>query len=130
MPLTFKATSYEAQLKPGLYRGRLTAIEERENDQGGYLIWRFTVDKDDDHKAEVSVLSSPKFSPSAKARKFAEGILGRAIQKGEELAPASLYGKPCQLLVSMAALDDGGSRNIIEQVLPLDPAMNEDDVPF
>jgi hypothetical protein len=129
MPLIFKATSYEAQLKPGLYPGRLTAIEERENDHGGFLIWRFTVDKDDGHEATVSVLSSSKFSPSSKARKLTEGILGRAMHKDEELTPAHLYGKPCRILVSIASLADGGSRNIIEQVLPMDP-VNEDDVPF
>jgi hypothetical protein len=129
MAFTFKATAYEAKVKPGLYPGSLTAIDERENDQEGYLIWRFAVKRDDGQDAEVSVSSSRKFSPSAKARKFAEALLGRPIQKGEELAPASLYGKPCQLLVSIQPLDDGGSRNIIEQVLPVEPT-SDDDVPF
>ena len=129
MAFTFKATTYEARVQPGRYRGSLTVIDERENNQGGYLIWRFAVKRDDGQDAEVSLLSSRKFSPSAKARKIAEALLGRPIQKGEELAPASLYGKPCQLVISIQSLDDGGSRNIIEQVLPVEP-MGDDDVPF
>lgn len=130
MAFRFKATSYHARLKPGLHQGRLTAIEERSSESGPYLRWTFAIDQQGD-EVEVSALSSTKFSPMAKARKYAEALLGRAIQEGEELAPAELYGCTCQLVVTIDALSDGGSVNRVEQVLPCRPASDEDDdVPF
>jgi len=130
MAFKFKATSYQARLKPGLYQGRLTAIEERSSDNGPYLRWTFAIDHKGD-EVEVSALSSTKFSPTAKARKYAEALLGRAIKEGEELAPDELYGCTCQVMVTIDTLSDGGSINRVEQVLPGKPDADEDDdVPF
>jgi hypothetical protein len=130
MAFKFKATSFHARLKPGLYEGMLTAIEERSSDNGEYLRWAFTIDDEGD-EVEVSALSSTKFSPTAKARKYAESLLGRTIKNGEELAPAALYGCKCRLLVTIDTLSDGGTVNRVEQVLPWKQDQDEnDDVPF
>jgi hypothetical protein len=130
MAFKFRATSYHARLKPGLYEGKLTAIEERSSDNGPYLRWTFAIDHHGD-EVEVSALSSTKFSPTAKARKYAEALLGRTIKEGEELTPTELYGCTCQLVVAIDTLSDGGSINRVEQVLPVKPGQDgEDDVPF
>jgi hypothetical protein len=130
MTFKFKATSYTAQLQPGLYPACLVAIEEREGDHGGYLIWHFAVEGPDGKDIDVSTISSAKFSPQAKARKFAEAILQRTIKNGEELEPTELYSEPCQILVTVEPLADGGSRNTVEQVLPAKEPRPDDDVPF
>jgi hypothetical protein len=131
MAFKFKATSYQAQLKPGLYPASVVAIEEREGDHGEYLIWHFVVHDERGQEINVSTLSSAKFSPQAKARKFAEAILQRTIRNGEELEPAQLYSESCQILVTVEPLADGGSRNSIEQVLPARTEEQDDeDVPF
>jgi hypothetical protein len=129
MPFTFKAESYEAPLEPGEYPATLRAIEERANEQGGYLIWKFAVQTPQGQDVEVGVLSSMKCTPKAKARGFIEALLGRPMKPGEEFAPAILYGKPCRLVVSIATYEDGGSRNTIEKVLPA-AAVTDEDVPF
>jgi hypothetical protein len=129
MAFRFRATSYQAQLKAGLYPALLVSIEEREGDHGAYLIWHFAVEGPDGKDIDVSTISSAKFSPQAKARKFAEAILKRTIKNGEELEPAELYSEPCQILVTVDPLPDGGSRNTIEQVLPAGQ-QDDDDVPF
>jgi hypothetical protein len=117
MAFKFKATSYHARLQPGLYQAMLIAIEERSSDNGAYLRWTFTIDHEAD-EVEVSALSSTKFSPTAKARKYAEALLARPIKEGEELAPAELYGCKCQVVVTIDTLTDGGTVNRVEQVLP------------
>jgi hypothetical protein len=129
MSFTFKAEAYEAQLKPGVYPATLRSIEERQKDQDSYLIWKFAVQPKKGPEVEVSTLSSTKCSPKAKARQFIEALLGRPMTRGEEFAPAMLYGKPCQLVVSIQTYDDGGSRNTIERVLPVE-AEGEEDVPL
>jgi hypothetical protein len=128
MAFMFKATTYEAALKPGLYPAKLADIEVREGDLGDYLVWRFRIDQREGPAVEVSCFSSTKCTPKAKARGFVEALLGRPMKPGEEFAPALLYGKPCQLVVSIQAYDDGGSRNTIEKVLPAEAA-DEVDVP-
>ena len=90
----------------------------------------YVVDGPDGKDVHVSALSSAKFSPQAKARKFAEAILRRTIRNGEEVVPAALYDEPCQILVTVEPLADGGSRNTIERVLPAKGALTDDDGPF
>jgi hypothetical protein len=84
---------------------------------------------------EVGANTSEKFSTTAKARRYAEGLLGRPITEGEELSPAELYGRKCLLVVTIDTLTDGGSVNGVEQVLPYQASQDEDtggddDVPF
>jgi hypothetical protein len=127
MGFMFRANSYTARLKPGLYSAELVEIEEREGDHGGYLIWRFNVSDEADEETLVTALSSQKFGSGSKARQYCEAILNRVIQPGEEVAPKSLYGHPCQVLVTIATLSDGSTANRVEQILPL---KDDDDVPF
>jgi hypothetical protein len=130
MSFKFKATSSSAPLEPGLYHASLTAIEARHGDLGEYLRWTFSVDEDD-REVEVSALTSTKFSTTAKARKYAEALLGRTIKNGEELAPNELYGCGCLLVITVDTLNDGGTVNKVDQVLPLRAKADEDDdVPF
>jgi hypothetical protein len=70
-----------------------------------------------------------KFSPQAKAKQYAQALLGRVITPGEEIKPASLYGEYCQLVLSVETLDDGSTVNRVQQVLPM-PPKGEEDVPM
>jgi hypothetical protein len=131
MAWTLKATSLKAQLPPGLYEhASLSEIEKRHGENGEFLLWKFAVDYKD-RQVTVTEASSTKFSPQAKARRFAEALLRRAIKVDEEIKPESLYDLPCQLLLTVAPLDDGGSVNRVEKVLPIAQTSDSgDDVPF
>jgi hypothetical protein len=129
MPRVFKATSYVAPLKAGLYDAFLQAIEEADSSYGSgqYLKWHFTIEVQGRDPVDLTVFSSEKFTPGAKARKMAEALLNRTIMNGEELEYSALMGKLCRVLVRVDTFDDGSTRNAIDQVLP--PESSED-VPF
>jgi hypothetical protein len=129
MSIVFKADTYTAKLDPGVYPAQLVGIEERSSDHGGYLLWHFSILDQDDPDLTVNAISSAKFSPQAKARKYAEALLNRPIKPGEELKAAQLYGEYCQLVVSVNTLDDGSTVNRVEQILPM-PPKGEEDVPM
>jgi hypothetical protein len=129
MARVFKASSYVAPLKPGLYEAFMQGIEEADSTYGDghYLKWHFTVELQGRDPVDLMVFSSEKFTPGAKARKMAEALLDRPIANGEEIEYSALVGKPCRVLVRVDTLDDGGSRNAVDQVLPPDTS---EDLPF
>jgi len=132
MSIVLKATKLVARLEPGLYTGALMEIEERNGQNGQYLLWRFAVDNGDDGQEEVTAISSTKFGTGSKARGFCEAILNRAITPGEEVNTDILFNEPCQLLLTTATLDDGGTVNRVEKILPRKRSNKAgvDDVPF
>jgi hypothetical protein len=126
--MKFKTTKQEAQLKPGLYPAKFQMIDEKTGNYGPYLIWTFQLDKNGTH---VSYLTSRSFLSNSKARKLVEALKGRPMKDGEEVDLDELFGAPCQLLIEIAELDDGGTVNRVERVLP--PASSEDadeEIPF
>jgi hypothetical protein len=126
MAFRFKATAYQAPLSPGVYPATLEAIEEREGQRKGFLIWRFAVEVDG-RQVSVSTTTSQYCGPKAKARHFAEVLLGRPLVPDEEFDPPTLFGRPCRVVVIVVELDDHSTVNRVETVLP--PAQ-EADIPF
>jgi hypothetical protein len=129
MNFRFKATAGQAPLPPGLYAAVLESIEERESANGPYLMWKFTIDHDG-RQEMVSAPTSMNCGPKAKARQYAEALLGRPMTPGEELEPVALYGAPCQVLLMAVSLDTGGIVNRIERVLSPTPDEADEDIPF
>jgi hypothetical protein len=127
--MKLKATTHTAELTPGLYRASLDMIEDKDGEHGTYLVWTFVVEQPDGRTVDVTALSSAKFSPKAKARQWVEALLRRTLHAGEEVDTDLLIGRECQILVDLQPLDDGGSRNVVDRLLPLDGA-GDDDVPF
>ena len=111
---SFTAPSYEL-LDDGVYEAEFRGIEERQKEDGVFYLWSFAVDYDG-REIPVSGASSPKFGPKAKARAWAEAILGRAIQAVETVDVDALAGRPCQLILGTVDRD-GTQFNQIVQVL-------------
>jgi hypothetical protein len=129
MGLKFRATSMKAALKPGLYPATLDEIECRNGANGEFLLWKFIVDHGE-QEVPVSAATSKRFSPQAKARQCAEALLGRPLGPDEDIDLEELYGYGCQLVVTVAELDNGSTVNRIEKVLPLPSDEDDQDVPF
>lgn len=129
MALKFRAEPSKALVKPGLYPAALASIELREGTHGPFLVWKFDVEHDGT-TVPVSLPSSTKFTSGANGRKYAEAMLGRHLADEEELDLEELYGAPCQVLVTIAKLDDGGTVNRIEKVLAVTPESSNGDAPF
>jgi hypothetical protein len=104
-------------------------IDEKSGNYGPYLIWTFQLDKTGGYQ---SYLTSTNFGSGSKARKVVEALLGRTMKDGEEVDPDILFNSPCQLLIEVAELDDGGTVNRVERVLPRETSEDADDdhVPF
>lgn len=129
MALKFRAEPSKALVKAGLYPATLASIELREGVHGPFLVWKFDVEANGD-TVPVSLPSSTKFTSGANGRRYAEALLGRHLADEEELDLEELYGAPCQVLVTVAKLDGGGSVNRIEKVLTGTPESSNGDVPF
>jgi hypothetical protein len=129
MAVRLKATGTQAPLPPGLYAATLESIEERESSNGPYLLWKFAIGHDG-RTVMVSAPTSMNCGPKAKARQYAEALLGRPMTPGEELEPEALYGAPCQVVLTAVSLDTGGTVNRIERVLSPAPDEEDEDIPF
>ena len=116
--------------KPGLYPAVLTDVEETEVEFQGErqerYRWRFRARRKDETTFEISELTTRKFATGryeAKARRWAEMLLGRPVERAEEAAGfdlTSLVGRECQVLVGVKTTDRG-TFNRIDDVLPADP---------
>ena len=126
MALKFRATESKAVVRPGLYPATLANVEEREGVNGPFLMWFFNVAVDG-IDAPLGTPTSVKFTSGAKARKYAELLLGRPLEDDEEIELESLYGASCQVLVTVAKLDGGGTVNRIEKVLAAAPESADGD---
>jgi hypothetical protein len=126
MSLHFMVTNSQAPLPAGVYPATLATIEERETMYGPGLRWCFRIEADG-RELSIGALTSAKFSPTAKARQFAEVMLGRALASGEGIDLDSLYGRACRVVVTVAERVDHSTVNNIETVLP--PARDAE-IPF
>jgi hypothetical protein len=125
------ATNGATKFVPGPYAGRLVKIEKKyktiENEGGGkedrpYLRWIFEVLGEGFEGMTLSVLSSTSFGVGpagpAKARKFAEAILGRELEIGETFTAEDLYGKAVTLHVD----NERSARGTFARIIELTPA--------
>jgi hypothetical protein len=82
-------------IEPGTYAATFAGAEERASDSfGTFWLWRFTVDD-----VEVAGISSPKLTKTAKARAWAEALVGRPLEPGEVVDFETLTGRPCTVVV-------------------------------
>jgi hypothetical protein len=129
MALRFTATNSQAPLPAGVYAATLEAIEERQGQNGPFLLWRFVVEAEG-RTLGIGAPTSMKFSPTAKARQFTEVLLGRSLAPGEEIDLDTLLGRPCRVVLSVGELDEHSTVNRIETLLPAAQAAHDAEVPF
>lgn len=85
-------------VEPGGYNGTLTSIIEGNGKFGDFYDWNFKVDGPDG-PVEVSRRTSAKFGPSTLSRKFVNALLGRTVEKGEQVDLDSLIGRKARLKI-------------------------------
>ena len=105
-------------LPAGIFPATFEGIEEANNDQGTYWLWRF-IARNGDEDVEITATSSPRITPRTKAAKWLAGM-GVAIEVGQDIDFGSIAGIPVQLVVIIN--EAGYSR--IESVLPYPVANN------
>lgn len=111
------ATSYKPT-PPGNYRAKFTKHEEKSNQDGAFWIWTFRLIEDmegdqvDEEYEILTVSSSTAFTPKAKARKWAQSMIGRVLEDDEVLDFDDLTGKTYILAVG---INENG-RNTVDSI--------------
>ena len=125
MTLSFTATGATKDV-PGPYLGQLVRIEEKfkfvEKDDGKearpYYRWIFEILEEGFEGQTLSVLTSTSFGVGpggpAKARRYAEAILGRPLEIGETFTAEDLYNKPVTLHIDNETTGRGTFARIVE----------------
>lgn len=105
---SFRATQ-EQQFDDGIYRAKLVEMEDAEGgvDDKGYVKWTFELMDEEYTGQSLRANSSLNFGPRAKARGWAEALLGRRIESGEEIGEEDLVGCVADLMVKNAETENG-----------------------
>jgi len=124
--LSFTATG-ATKYVPGPYTGQLVKIEKKykiveneggEREERPYLRWIFEILDEGFEGKTLSMLSSTSFGVGpagpAKARRYAEAILGRELSIGENFNAEDLYDKPVTLHVDNEKTGRGTFARIVE----------------
>ena len=64
----------------------------------------------------------------AKARQWAEAILGRGIHNGQELDLDTLIDRPCRVVITHKEGDDGEPFDVVNNILPATSNDDDDDL--
>jgi hypothetical protein len=125
MTLSFTATG-ATKYVPGPYLGQLVKIEEKfklvendgEREDRPYYRWIYEILEKGFEGQTLSVLTSTSFGVGpagpAKARRYAEAILGRPLEIGETFTPEDLYNKPVTLHIDNETTGRGTFARIVE----------------
>jgi len=105
------AADYEA----GAYRAKLidletaegSVVDEKTGQPRPYIRWTFELLEEGYEARTIRGNSSTNFGPQAKARAWAEALLGRKITAGEQVSEDDLSGKECILMVTLEETDRG-----------------------
>jgi hypothetical protein len=100
-------------LPNGFYTGLLEKIEELSGQHGPYWQWRFQIH----HHGAVAIVSA--FTPAAlsgKARRYAEALLGRPLERHETFESEYLHGESCTVEVNTMT-KNGRQFNAVESLL-------------
>lgn len=143
--LSFTATG-ATKYVPGGYRGELVDIQRKykltEDKDGNkedrpYHRWVFELTEPGYEGQTLSVLSSTSFgmgpSGPSKGRRYAEAILNRELEIGENFTAEDLYGKPVILHVDNETTGRGTFARIVEITPAPEKADDDDfadDIPF
>jgi hypothetical protein len=98
---------------------------EEQGQFGPSICWKFAVADvaspqqnriaDDGEEYQFWAWTSTKLSPRAKARPYAEALLGRQLAEGEKLNPAELIGRSMKAMIVHETGEDGKVRAKISQ---------------
>jgi hypothetical protein len=125
MTLSFTATG-ATKYVPGPYLGQLVKIEEKfklvendgEREDRPYYRWIYEILEKGFEGQTLSVLTSTSFGVGpagpAKARRYAEAILGRPLEIGETFTPEDLHNKPVTLHIDNETTGRGTFARIVE----------------
>ncbi len=96
-------------IEPGMYRARLSGVEDvSEGGFGPYTKWFFALEDEDwAGPPELRANSSQSFAPQAKGRAWAEALFGRKVKGGESIELESLVGRECCLMIRLEETDQG-----------------------
>jgi hypothetical protein len=124
--LSFTVTG-ATKFVPGPYEGMLVNIEKKyklvddkdgEKEDRPYLRWIFEILEDGFEGKTLSVLTSTSFGVGpagpSKGRRYAEAILGRELEIGENFTPEDLYDKAVVLYVDNEKTGRGTFARIVE----------------
>ena len=108
------------EYEPGIYRAKVKDIVEQESpfldDNTGekkwQYVWTFELLEDGYEGQTLRGWSSTAFGPRAKARAWAEHLLGRKIVAGEKVSTDDLIGKECDLMLTLKETDRGSFANV------------------
>jgi hypothetical protein len=125
MGITMHATD-SVEYEPGVYRARLQKVDEEESqftdektgEQKWQYIWTFELLDQGYEGNTLTGWSSTNFGPRAKARAWAEALIGRQIQSGENISGDDLVGKECDLMITLKT-GDRGTFAKVESVNPV-----------
>ena len=114
MTITFTATD-SVDYEPGVYRAKLKELEtaessivdEKTGQPGFYMKWTFELLDEGYEGHTLRGNSSMNFGLRAKARQWAEALLGRRIESGESIDGDDLIGKEGDLMVRLEETDRG-----------------------
>jgi len=117
MGWTTTAKEYRT-LDPDTYQARLISVGEQATSFGKALKFTWIVQVAEDDEEQVSGLATwrEEFTAKTKLWQWAEALLGRPIDKGEQLTEDKLVGKRCRLLLGIVE-KDGKKYNTVERVL-------------
>jgi hypothetical protein len=125
MTLSFTATGVTKYV-PGPYLGQLVKIEKKfklvekdgEREDRSYYRWIYEILEKGFEGQTLSVLTSTSFGVGpagpAKARRYAEAILGRPLEIGETFTPEDLYNKSVTLHIDNETTARGTFARIVE----------------
>lgn len=116
-------------LKRGVYFATVESVDEDEGQYGPQLklIFRLT----GPGKAagqQIFGWCSPTLTPKSKLTAWLAALSPESrVARGFVLDPAELVGAECQMVLGIKQGQDGTDRNVIESLLPVDGAAEEDD---
>jgi len=99
-------------LDVGTYGATVQSVEQATGQYGDQAKMTFGLDDSD---AVLTAWASAKYGPNTKLGRWASAILGGMA---DELDTDMLIGKPCRLVVTVKAKDDGTQYNKVDEVLP------------
>lgn len=125
MGITMKAVD-GVDYDPGVYRAKLQKVDEQESqftdettgEPKWQYIWTFELLEEGYEGNTLTGWSSTNFGPRAKARAWAEALIGRQITSGENISGDDLVGKECDLMITLKQSDRGTFAKI-ESVNPV-----------
>jgi hypothetical protein len=103
MPI-LTATSGGVDIPDGSYNATVLSIEEAEPTPNSksdkpWLRWRFVVDDGTSEGVEMLGASSTRFGPKSKGRLWAEALLGRKMETGEQFDPDKVLPRDCVVVI-------------------------------